>query len=47
MFNIWLHMHWINIDSDNGCSVEFQLQLNDYFPNVSLNVVVDFFTEKG
>ena len=39
-------MHWINIDSGNGCSVEFQLQLNDYFPNVNLNVDGDFFTEK-
>jgi hypothetical protein len=29
-------MHWINIDSDNGGSVEFQLPLDDHFPKNDL-----------
>jgi DNA-directed RNA polymerase subunit RPC12/RpoP len=40
-------MHWINIDSDIGGSVEFQLHLDDYFPNIDLNSDDDSFRKRS
>jgi len=40
-------MYWINIGFGNDDSVEFQLHLNDYFPNIDLNIEDDFFMERS